>query len=734
MKKFLVMSALMFATLVSAVAESKFSVKDITNGVFSPKIVAGMRALPDGETYARISDDGEKIISFYYKNGQQASILFDVKNTIGEHITSFDGYVLSPDGSKMLIRTDTRQVYRRSTRATYYVYNIASRRLSPLSSEGNIQNPVWSNDGNLVAYVRDNDIYLVKLLFDGAESRITKDGEINKIINGIPDWVNEEEFSMSSSLCFNADGTMVCWLKYEESAVRQYSLQMFKGSHPAIEDNRLYPSLYTYKYPKAGEENARVSAWSYDIKSHVTRKMEIPLESDGYMPRIIPTDDAGKVLVVTLNRRQDNLKVYTVNPRSSVTQVIIEQKAQKYIKEDAYVKMSVTPQYILMPDDTGSNICLNVYSLIGTFKRSISLKDKDVTQVYGIDEKTGDVYFQAAAPTPKDRQVFVSHANGKIDCLTAQEGTSSAQFSSGFRYFLKTWSNADTPFVFSICNSQGKGIKTMEDNNALKNKLSSYPVTNKEFFTFTTSEGIELEGWMIKPSDFNPNKKYPVIMYQYGGPGSQQVLNSWNVGSMGQGGVFDYYLAENGFIVVCVDGRGTGYRGTEFEKCTYLHIGAFESQDQVETALWLGRQDYVDKERIGIWGWSFGGFNTLMSMSDGRNVFACGVAIAPPTDLRFYDTVYTERYMRTPQENPEGYADSPINRSDKLYGDLLMCHGLADDNVHPQNLFEYTDALVNADKDFKEIVYTNRNHSITGGNTRNHLLRQVAQWFITHLK
>ena len=733
MKKLLFFT-LLFVSAAMVYAEGKFSVKDITSGVFSPKYISGLKSLPGGDMYAKISDDGEKIVSYHYKNGQQAAILFDIKNTIGEHISSFDGYILSPDGSKMLIRTETKQVYRRSTRATYYVYNIASRRLSPLSSEGNIQNPVWSNDGNLVAFVRDNNIHLVKLLYDGAESQITKDGEINKVINGIPDWVNEEEFSTSSSLCFNADGTMVCWVKYREDNVKQYSLQMFKGSNPAKEENRLYPSLYTYKYPKAGEDNAVVSAWSYDIKSHVTRKMEIPLESDSYIPRIIPTSDANKVLIVTLNRRQDALKVYSVNPRSAISQVIIEQKAEKYIKEDVYCKMTVTPQYILMPDDKGENVSVNVYSQIGSLRRSISLKGCDITQIYGIEEKTGDVYFQAASPTPADRQVFVSHANGKVDCLTPQQGTSSAQFSSSYQYFLKTWSNADNPFVFSLCNSQGKGIKTMEDNKDLKAKLASYPVTGKEFFTFSTSEGVKLQGWMIKPADFNPSRKYPVIMYQYGGPGSQQVVNSWNIGSMGQGGMFDYYLAENGFIVVCVDGRGTGCRGNDFEKCTYLHIGELESKDQVETALWLGRQSYIDKDRIGIWGWSFGGFNTLMAMSDGNKVFACGVSVAPPTDLRFYDTVYTERYMRTPQENADGYSVNPISRVNALSGALLLCHGLADDNVHPQNLFEYTDALVNADKDFKELVYTNRNHSIIGGNSRNHLLRQIAQWFFTNLK
>lgn len=725
MKILFVMCSLLLSVAMSSFAEGKFTIKDITSGVFSAKYVTGMRALPDGETYARISNNGKQIVSYYYKNGQQASILFDVNNTIGEHINYFDDYILSPDGSKMLIRTETEPVYRRSTRATYYVYNIATRRLTPLSSKGNIQNPIWSNDGNLVAYVRDNNIFLVKLLYDGAESQITKDGEFNKIINGIPDWVNEEEFTTSSSMCFNADGTMICWLKYNEANVKQYSLQMFNGFNT---------SFYTYKYPKAGDENATVSAWSYDIKSHATRQMNVPLDADGYIPRIYSTKDANKILILTLNRHQDNLKVYATNPRSTVSEVIIEQKDKRYIKENAYINMFVTPKYILMPNDAGSNIIANVYTHVGNLKRSISLPGKDITEVYGIDDKTGDVYFQGASPTPKDRQIFVSRANGKMECLTPQTGTTSAQFSSNFKYFLKTWSDADNPYTFAVCNAKGKDIKVMEDNSELKAKLKAYPVTKKEFFTFTSSEGVELEGWMIKPADFDPNKKYPVIMHQYGGPGSQQVVNSWAIGSMGQGGMYDYYLAENGFIIVSVDGRGTGFRGTDFEKCIYQRMGDLESKDQVETALWLGKQSYVDKNRIGIWGWSFGGFNTLMSMSDTRKVFSCGVSIAPPTAWRFYDTVYTERYMRTPQENPDGYDTNPIARVKNLSGALLLCHGLADDNVHPQNAFVYTDALVEADKDFRELIYTNCNHGIRGGNKRNHLLRHVSDWFMTHLK
>lgn len=733
MKNFFIMCSLILATALGVEAEGKISIQDINSGVFAAKKVEGMRALSDGETYSRISDDGTKVIACYYKNGQQASVLFDVNNTVGEKVSSFDDYIISPDGTKMLIQTQTQMVYRRSKTAKYYVYNIANRRMRPLSDNSDVQNPVWSNDGNQVAFVRNNNIWVSKLLFDGAESQITKDGERNKVINGIPDWVYEEEFTTSNSLCFNADGTMLCWIKYEETNVKDYTLQMFRGQKPSYEQLRTYPGEYTYKYPKAGEDNSKVSAWSYDIKSHVTRKFELPLEAEGYIPRIIPTKDANSIIFVTLNKHQDNMRIYSANPRSSVCQMIVENKTNKYLKEEAYVDMKVTDNYILIPSDKGENMSINVYSIAGTLKRNIALPKKDITDVYGIDQKTGDVYFQAASPTPKDRQVFVSRANGKFECLTPEDGTASAQFSENFKYFLKTWSNAETPYIFSVCNAQGKDIKMMEDNTKLKSKLKEYPITKKEFFSFKTSEGIELEGWMIKPANFDASKKYPVIMHQYSGPGSQQVVNSWGIGSMGSGAMYDYLLAEKGFIVVTVDGRGTGYRGTAFEKCIYQRMGDLESKDQVETAIWLGQQSFVDKNRIGIWGWSFGGFNTLMAMSEGRPVFCCGVAIAPPTDWRFYDTIYTERYMRTPKENNAGYDINPIKRVNNMHGALLLIHGLADDNVHTQNTFEFSEAMVQADKDFKELIYTNRNHSIYGGNTRNHLLRQVTNWFVDHM-
>lgn len=730
---FLTITALlMFVATMSA--GGKLTLPDITSGKFAAKTVNGINPIEGTDTYARISQDGERVVCCSFKTGKELSVLFDVKNTMGCKIDGFDDYVLSPDGKRMLIQTKTERIYRRSFKADFYIYNIESRRLDRLSDGDKQQIPTWSPDGQQVAFVRGGNIFLVKLLYDNAEIQVTKDGKFNEVINGLPDWVNEEEFGFNSALTFNADGTMICWIRYDESKVKTYSLEMYKGMKPAKEEYDTYPGSYSYKYPKAGEDNSTVSAWSYDIKSHKINRLQVPLDADGYMPRIKPTNDPMRIVVYTMNRHQDDLCLYAVNPRSTVAQLIIKEHVDKYVCEEAMEGVKFVGDKILLPSDRSGYTKLYIYNMNGQLQRTIGDGNYDITSVYGYDPKTGDVYYQAAALGATDRQVYVTHKNGKTVRLTDREGWNTAFFSGDFQYFVNTWSDYNTPYVFTTRTREGKLINTIEDNKAVKQLVSDYGFCKREPFSFTTSEGVVLNGWMVKPKDFDANKKYPVIMHQYSGPGSQQVTNSWSAGSMGQGGAFDSYLAQEGFIVVSVDGRGTGGRGSEFEKCTYLNLGNLESKDQVETALYVGSLPYVDKDRIGIWGWSYGGFNTLMSMSEGRGVFRAGVAIAPPTNWKYYDSVYTERYMRTPKENPDGYATNPIERAPKLHGALLICHGTADDNVHPQNTYEYSEALVQADKDFRELFYTNRNHSIFGGNTRNHLLRQVAQFFKTELK
>ena len=657
-----------------ATAGGKLNLQDITRGEYRHQSMAAVQVLPDGESYAQLSSDGKRIVKCSFQSGREVGTLFDVSTAKGYQLASIDGYIMSPDGKRLLIQTKTERIYRRSFTATYYIYTLQNNRLVPLSDNGPQQTPVFSPDGQQIAFVRDNNIFLVKLLYDNAEVQVTKDGQRNEVINGIPE---RSEY---------AD----------------------------------YPGFYTYKYPIAGEVNSRVSVWSFDIGSRQMRQLQVPVDADGYIPRLRMTSDASQVAVFTLNRHQDCLRIFMCNPLSTVCRQVVEEKVSKYVREEAIDGIVLTDRHILLPSDRSGWMHLYLYNMNGQLLRQVDDGEYEVSEVYGYDEATCNTYFAAhvagaatqstSALGATEQRVYVVHGNGKKECLTENAGWNSAVFSSDYRY------------------------TTLVDNQELRTKLSALNLGRRELFQLTTSDGVTLNGWMVKPADFDASKRYPVIMYQYGGPGSQQVKNAWSIGMSGQGAILEQLLSQQGYVCVCVDNRGTGGRGAEFEKCTYLKLGQLESRDQVESALWLGRQSWVDASRIAIWGWSFGGFNTLMAMSEGRSVFRCGIAIAPPTSWRYYDTVYTERFMRTPKENASGYDDCPISRAGKLSGDLLLCHGMADDNVHFRNTAEYTEALVQQDKDFEQLVYTNRNHSIYGGETRGHLFRQCLRFFDRSLR
>ena len=734
-KKILMLCAIITLAGGQLSAGGKLNLKDITAGEFRAETMAEVQPLDDGETYAQISADGKRVVAYSFKTGKQVRVLFDAATARGAQIDRVEGYTMSPDGRRMLIQTKTKYIYRRSFTAEYYIYLIQNNKLEPLSDGGPQQAPLFSPDGNMIAFVRDNNIHLVKLLYDNAESQVTKDGKRNEVINGVPDWVYEEEFSTNASMVFSADSRQIVWIRYDESLVPEYTMQLFKGQAPALQQYSDYPGAYTYKYPVPGKQNSRVQVLSYDIQSHQTRTVALPLDGDSYIPRIMATKDPAKIAVFTLNRHQDDMKLFMANPLSTVATLIIEDKIDKYVKEETFAQVRITDGHILLPSERDGRNHLYLYNLNGQLLRQVSSGDYVVKEVYGYDEATGDTYFAANPDGPTDQQVMVAHANGKISRLSAKAGTNDAVFSAGYKYMIRIWSDLDHPAVYTLCQNNGKEMMTLIDNQALRQKLSQYDLGTRELFQLTTAEGVVLNGWMVKPAGFDPSKRYPVIMYQYGGPGNQQVMNRWGIGMSGNGAILEQYLCQQGYLCVCVDNRGTGGRGADFEKCTYLRLGELEARDQVETALWLGQQPYVDKGRIAIWGWSYGGWNTLMAMSEGRPVFCAGVAIAPPTSWRFYDTIYTERYMRTPQENPHGYDEiNPIARAARLSGALLICHGLADDNVHYQNTAEYVEALVQADKDFRQLVYTNRNHSIYGGNTRNHLFRQAVNHFNAVMK
>ena len=711
------------------------TLQEVANGAYRTEGISGIKPMLDGEHYTQISRDRKKIVKYSFKTGKEVATVFDVSTARDCTIKSFDDYIMSPDESRILIQTETKPIYRRSFTAVYYIFNVRNNTMEALSEGGPQQVPLFSPDGNQIAFVRNNNIYLVKLLFGNSESQITEDGKYNEVLNGIPDWVYEEEFGFNRAFDFSADSKMLAYIRFDESKVPMYSFPMYQGMNPSLDQYAVYPGSYDYKYPMPGVDNSKVSVHTFDIKSKVTRKLDLPLDEDGYIPRIQFTKDENTLAIMTLNRHQNRFDLYFANPRSTLCKLVVRDEAEQYIKEEAYGNMTFyANNFVMMSEKDGFNH-LYLYSAGGNLIKQITKGKFEVKSFLGWDEKTNTYYYSSNEESPLRTAIYKIDAKGRKTKLSSREGTNQAIFSKSMKYYINTFSNLATPPVITINDNTGKTLTTLVDNKKLAQKVASMNLPSKEFFTFTTSDGVQLNGWMMKPANFDPSKKYPVIMHQYSGPGSQQVIDRWNIGSRGDGGMFEAYMADHGFISVCVDGRGTGGRGSDFEKCTYLNLGVKEARDQVETALYLGTLPYIDSKNIGIWGWSFGGYCTLMSMSEGTPAFKAGVAVAAPSDWRYYDTVYTERFMRTPKENMEGYqASSAMTRASHLNGELLLIHGTADDNVHLRNASEYSEALVQADKQFDMHIYTNRNHGIRGGNTTKHLLTRVTEFFIEHLK
>lgn len=733
MKKLSIFVILFFCLLTAGA--QKVTLENVARRTYRAEGIWGVKPMLDGEHYTQMSADGTKIVKYSFRTGKEVGTVFDVATARDCSIRSFDGYIMSPDEKLILIQTDTKPIYRRSFTATYYIYNVKNNKMEPLSDNGPQQVPLFSPDGNQIAFVRDNNIYLVKLLFGNSESQVTKDGKFNEVLNGIPDWVYEEEFGFNRAFDFSADSQMLAYIRFDESQVPMYSFPLYKGLAPALNDFATYPGEYAYKYPMPGIDNSKVTVHTFDIKSKVTRQMDLPLDADGYIPRIKFTKDENALAIVTLNRHQNRFDLYMANPRSTLCKLVMRDEAPQYIKESAYSDIAFYDKnFVMMSERDGYNH-LYLYTSGGNLVKQITKGNFEVTNFLGWDEAANVFYFESNEGSPLRSAVYKVDAKGRKTKLSAKAGTNSAIFSKNMKFYINTFSNIQTPPVITLNDNTGKELATLVDNNKLKQQVASLEMPIKELFSFRTSDGVELNGWIMKPADFNEGKKYPVIMHQYSGPGSQEVMDKWAIGARRDGGMFEAYMASQGFIMVCVDGRGTGGRGSDFEKCTYLNLGVKEAKDQVETAKYLSTLPYVDGMRIGIWGWSFGGYNTLMSMSEGTPVFRAGVAIAAPTDWRFYDSVYTERFMRTPKENMEGYnASSAINRAANLHGELLLIHGTADDNVHLRNNAEYSEALVQADKQFDMQIYTNRNHGISGGNTTKHLLTRVTNFFIEHLK
>jgi dipeptidyl-peptidase-4 len=710
-------------------AQKQITLEDLfQRSTFSQSTVHGLRSMNDGNHYT-VLEDGSRIVRYSYQSGQQVSVIFDLKNVERSPIQRFSNYEMSSDETKILLTTDIEPIYRRSFTASYYVWNSVTEELLPLSENGKQQVATFSPDSERVAFVRDNNVFIKSLRF-GTESQITYDGERNKIINGVPDWVYEEEFGFNKAISWSPDSKFLAFMKFDESEVKEFGMTMFRGDKPALDEYALYPQNITFKYPKAGEKNSDVKVLVYEIRSRTTIEADTGAESDQYIPRINWTPDANDLIIMRLNRRQNQLDVLYTNPYTGESRMIFRERDEKYIDDDFLDKFIYLDNgnFVVTSERNGYSH-LYLHDRNGFEIAQLTNGNFDVTNFYGYDPGRRLFYYQAAAESPLRREVYFTSQDGKRKGkLSTLTGTNRADFSKGFRYFINYFSNSTTPNLVTLHDWQGKQIRVLESNEKLKNTLSEYNISTREFFTIKTADEIEMNAWMLKPPNFNPSAKYPVVMVQYSGPNSQQVTDAFRVG-------WNEYLAQEGFLVVCVDPRGTGARGEAWRKATYLQLGKYESDDMVEAARYLARQPYVDSENIGIWGSSYGGFMVALSMSKGGELFKAGISVAPVTSWRFYDTIYTERYMRTPRENPDGYDDnSPISHADKIKGRLLLIHGSADDNVHVQNTMEYTEALVQAGVQFDMAIYTNRRHGIRGGNTTMHLYNMKMAFLNRELK
>lgn len=699
---------------------------DITDGKFKPEKTMIPLSMNDGEHYTLMVDN-RAIVKYSYKTGEAVDTLLSITKSKNPPISSFSGYIISPKETKILIYTNENKRYRRSFTAEYFIYDIKYKEFDPLSSQTPQEAPVFSPDDRYIAFAHNNNLYMKKVEFK-TDIQITKDGAKGKIINGIADWLYEEEFIDTHYYSWSPDSKLLAYIKFNESEVKEFTFQTF--INPENNEPLLYPGYKSFKYPKAGENNSKVSVCIYDDFNKTTRTIKMnENEESYYIPRIRWTNNPEQLAVFQMNRNQNRLDMYFVNPKSGLSKLINRLEDKYYIdyQNIDYLHFSNDNKSFYTINDRDGYRHIYQHRMDGTISRQITKGNWDVTDFYGVDETTNTIYYQSAEYSPMQRDVFSINAKGKKTCMTNAKGTHNAYFSKNFRYFVLDESSVSKPNTISLINNSGQKIRDIESNIKIKEAFRNLKLSDKEFFSFKTSENISLNGWMLKPTGFDPAKKYPVVMVQYSGPGSQMVLDEWDFG-------WEYYLSTLNYVVVCVDGRGTGARGSDFLKCTYKQTGILETKDQIEAAEYLGQLTFIDKNRIGIWGWSFGGSMTLWSMSTGKQVFKAGISVAPVTDWRFYNTAYIERYMQTPQENFKGYEQSSaVINAEKLNGRLLIIHGTADDNVHYINTLAYTNKLVELGKQFEMQIYTDKNHSITGQQTRRHLYTRMVDFFERNL-
>ncbi|WP_417855467.1 S9 family peptidase [Xanthomarina gelatinilytica] len=707
-----------FATFLTSAQNKEITLEDIWTGAFRTEGMDALHSMKNGQQYSVLNFDrtsGTTSIDVYdYKTLKKVKTL--VNSNQLEAIPNFSDYTFSEDESNILLATDVTRIFRRSSLGTYYVYNTKTKDLS-LVAEEQIQEPTFSPDGTKIAYGYKNNLF-VKDLSSETTTQITFDGEKNKIINGITDWVYEEEFGFVRAFEWNAASDKIAFIRFDETQVPEFSMDVYGSA--------LYPTQDVFKYPKAGEANALVSLHLYELKTDTVTEVIVNKDyTDFYIPRIKWTNDPDVLSAHYLNRHQNELDLWFIDAKNQTATLVLEERDVAYVDVTDNLTFLKDNSFIWTSEKDGYNHIYH-YSKEGDLINQVTKGNWEVTSYYGYDEKSHRIFYQSTENGSINRDIYSIKLNGRDkERLTKSEGTNRASFSADFSYFINTFSNASTPPEYTLNDAKtGDLIKSIKDNDKLSETLLDYKTSKKEFSTIHVN-GNDLNMWMIKPADFDASKEYPLFMYQYSGPGSQSVSNTWNSAN-------DYwyqYLAQKGYIVACVDGRGTGYKGADFKKVTQKELGKYEVEDQIEAARQLGKLPYIDASRIGIWGWSYGGFMSSNALFKGNDVFKMAIAVAPVTSWRFYDSVYTERYMTTPQENPSGYDDnSPINHVDKLKGDFLLIHGTADDNVHVQNTMRMVEALVQANKQFEWMIYPDKNHGIYGGNTRLHLYTKMSDF------
>ncbi len=708
-------------TPVLVFSQQKVTLEDIwSKGTFSPKSAESFNVVKDGQNYADIapsSDGVSSLVLFDMKSGKKVKELVngnDIK--IGGRLLDMSTYAFSPGEDKLLLHDNLEYIYRRSPKSFYYVHDIASKKTTALSEKGKQMFPKFSPDGKKVAYVIDNNLY-IKDLVSGQETAVTSDGQFNKIKNGWADWVYEEEFSRGDYFEWNANSDALAYIRFDETRVKEYSLDLYKGE--------LYPERYIFKYPKAGEENSIVSVNIYHLAANLHITTDIGAETDIYIPRIKFTNDPGVLCIERLNRLQNKLEYLFTDAMTGQSKVMLTDESKTYVDIGDDLTFVGNKGFIITSEKDDYNH-IYFYDLNGKLINQVTKGNWDVMEFKGYDEPKNTLYFISTEQGAINRDVYSIKLDGKDKKrLTSKPGLNNFEFAQGYKYYVSTWSDANTPPVYELHSIDGKLVKTLEDNSALRERMKGYKLTEKRFTMFKNSEGILMNGYMLRPADFDSSKKYPVYMYAYNGPGSNLANNGWSTN--------DYFwhqlLAQEGYIVVCVDGRGTMGRGRKFKHSTYLQLGKLETQDQLDVAKFLGSLPYVDKARIGFMGWSYGGYMAALMISKGADVIKAAIAVAPVSNWKYYDNIYTERFMRKPADNKNGYEDnSPVNFVKNITGKFLVMHGSGDDNVHMQNTMELANAMIKNNIPFDMMLYPNRNHGIYGGLTRLHIYSKMLKF------